>query len=95
MVLVFTMAIHLVIAQVVSLRRVAITQHWSMMSALFFIRFCEHATKSSGICKYERVVGHMKNQFLESFSEKMFQQRTRLNFDTFCALIRVVGSNVE
>jgi hypothetical protein len=37
----------------------------------------------------------MKNQFLESFSEKMFQQHTRLSFDTFCALIRVVGSNVE
>ncbi len=65
------------------------------MSALFFFRFCGHATKSSGICKYERVVGYMKNQFLESFSEKMFQQRTQLSFDTFCALIRVVGSNVE
>ncbi len=62
---------------------------------LFFFRFCGHATKSSSICKYEREVEYMKNQFLESFSEKMFQQRTRLSFDTFCAFIRVVGSNVE
>jgi hypothetical protein len=37
----------------------------------------------------------MKNQFFESFLEKMFQQRTRLSFDTFRALIKVVGSNVE
>jgi hypothetical protein len=37
----------------------------------------------------------MKNQFFESFSEKMFQQCTRSSFDTFHALIRVVGSNVE
>jgi hypothetical protein len=47
-VLVFTMAIHQLIAQVVSLQQVAITQHWSMMSALFFFRFCEHAIKSLG-----------------------------------------------
>jgi len=37
----------------------------------------------------------MKNQFFESFSEKMFQQCTRLSFDTFRALIRVAGLNVE
>jgi len=36
-VLVFTMAIHRIIAQMVSLQRVAITQHWSMMNVLLFL----------------------------------------------------------
>jgi putative copper export protein len=36
MVLVFTMAIHQVIAQVMSLQQVPITQHCSMMSVLLF-----------------------------------------------------------
>jgi predicted NAD-dependent protein-ADP-ribosyltransferase YbiA (DUF1768 family) len=90
------MAIHRVIAQVISLQRIAITQHWSMMSALlFFSDFVNMPLRVQGICKYEKVVGYMKNQFFESFSEKMFQQHTRLSFDTFLALIRVVGSNVE
>jgi hypothetical protein len=41
------MAIHRVIAQVVSLQQVTITQHWSMMSGLlFFYRVCGYATKS-------------------------------------------------
>jgi hypothetical protein len=41
-VLVFTMAIHRVIAQVVSLQLVAITQHWNMMSALLvFSKFVD------------------------------------------------------
>jgi hypothetical protein len=40
-VLVFTMAIHRVIAQVVSLQQVAITQHWNMMSALVFSEFVD------------------------------------------------------
>jgi len=37
----------------------------------------------------------MKKQLFGSFSEKMFQQRTRLSFDTFRALIRVVGPSLE
>jgi hypothetical protein len=36
----------------------------------------------------------MKNQLFESFS-KVFQQCIRLSFDTFCVLIRVVGSSFE
>jgi hypothetical protein len=38
-VLVFTMVIHGVIAQVGSLQRVSITQHWNMMRVLFFSEF--------------------------------------------------------
>ncbi len=38
MVLVFTMAIHQIIAQVVSLQQIAITQHWSMMHVLLFFQ---------------------------------------------------------
>jgi hypothetical protein len=46
-VLLFIMAIHQVIAQVVSLQRVLVTKHWSMMSVLlFFFRVCEFVTKS-------------------------------------------------
>jgi len=68
-----------------------------MISALLlFLEFCEHATKSSKkIWRYERAVGYMKNQLFGSFLEKMFQQCTRLNFDTFCALIKVVGPSLE
>jgi hypothetical protein len=40
-VLVFTMAIHRVIAQVVSLQQVAITQHWNMTSVLFLSKFVD------------------------------------------------------
>jgi hypothetical protein len=47
------------------------------------------------IWRYERVVGHMKNQFFGSISKKMFWQCTRLNFETFHALIRVVGQSLE
>jgi len=36
-VLVFTMAIHRIIAQMVSLQRIDITQHWSMMNVLLFL----------------------------------------------------------
>jgi hypothetical protein len=37
----------------------------------------------------------MKNQLFGSFSKKMFQQCTRLSFDTFCVLIRVGASSLE
>ncbi len=41
-VLVFIMAIHQDIAQVVSLQQVVITQHWNMMSALLvFLEFVD------------------------------------------------------
>jgi len=45
--------------------------------------------------RYEKVVGYMKNQFFGRFSERMFQKRTRLRFDTFHVLIKVVGSSLE
>jgi hypothetical protein len=56
-VLVFTTAIHQVIAQVVSLQQVTITQHWNMMSALFFFRVYGHATTS-----LEHIHGVMRRQ---------------------------------
>jgi hypothetical protein len=37
----------------------------------------------------------MKNQLLQSYFEKMFQQRTRLGYDTFYSLIKVVGPSLE
>jgi hypothetical protein len=55
-ILVYTMAIHQVIAQVVSLQRVTITQHWSIMSALlFFLEFVDMPPKVRSIWKYEKV----------------------------------------
>jgi hypothetical protein len=71
-VLVFTMAIHGVIAQVVSLQRVASTQHWNMMSALFFLEFENMPSRVRSIWRYERVLGYMKNQLFGSFLKKMF-----------------------
>ncbi len=57
-VLVFTMAVHQVIAQVVSLQWVTITQHWSMMNLLlFFSKFVEMPPRRRNIWKYEREVG--------------------------------------
>jgi hypothetical protein len=46
------------------------------------------------MCRYEKVVGYMMNQLLGSFFEKMFWQQTRLRYDTFCSLIRVVCSSL-
>jgi hypothetical protein len=71
-VLVFTMVIHGVISQVVSLQRVAITQHWSMMSVLlFFLEFVDMPPRVRSICRYEKVVAYMKNQLFGSFFKKM------------------------
>jgi hypothetical protein len=53
------------------------------------------ASRVHKMCKYEKVVGYMKNQLFGSFFEKMFWQQTRLRYDTFCSLIRVLGSNLE
>ncbi len=44
--LIFIMAMHQVIAQVIALQRGAIGQHWSMMNAmLFFIEFVDMASR--------------------------------------------------
>jgi hypothetical protein len=72
-VLAFTMAIHGVISQVVSLQRVAITQHWSMMNALlFFLEFVDIPPRVRSIWRYERVFGYMKNQLFGSFLRRCF-----------------------
>jgi hypothetical protein len=47
------------------------------------------------IWKYKRAIGYIKNELFGNFLEKMFRQRTRLNFYTFCALIKVVGPSLE
>jgi hypothetical protein len=43
--------------------------------------------------RYEKVVRYMKNQLLGSFSKMMFWQWTRLSYDTFRSLIRVVSKS--
>jgi hypothetical protein len=45
--------------------------------------------------RYERVVRYMKSQLLGSYFEKMFQQQTRLSYDTFYSLTRVAGPSLE
>ncbi len=62
---------------------------------LFFSKFVDMPPRVRSIWRYEKVVGYMKNQNFGSFLEKMFRQCTRLSFDTFCALIRVVGLSLE
>jgi hypothetical protein len=37
----------------------------------------------------------MKNKFFGSFFKKMFHRCNKLSYDTFCALIRVVGLSLE
>ncbi len=72
--LVFIMAMHRVIAQVVTLQRITIGQHQSMMSAmLFFMELVNMATRICNMWMYERVVRYMKSQHLGSYFEKMFQ----------------------
>ncbi len=66
-----------------------------MSVLLFFLEFVDMPPKVQSIWRYERVVGYTKNQLFGSFLEKMFQQHTRLSFDTFRALIRVVGPILE
>jgi hypothetical protein len=62
---------------------------------LFFLEFVSMPLRVRSIWRYEKVVGYMKNQLFGSFLEKTFRQCTRLSFDTFCALIRVVGTSLE
>ncbi len=53
MVLIFIMAIHQVIAQVISLQQVPITQHWSMTSVLlFFSEFVDMTPRVRSIRRY-------------------------------------------
>jgi hypothetical protein len=54
---------------------------------------CHQEFRSYGGMK--RVVGYMKNQLFEKKSKKMFQQCTRLNFDTFHAYNKVIGPSLE
>ncbi len=60
-----------------------------------FMEFVDMAPRVCNMWRYERVVGCMKNQLLGSFFEKLFWQQMRLNYDTFCSFIRVVGSSLE
>ncbi len=92
--LIFTMAMYQVTAQVVALQSVAIEQHWSMMKVLLFsMEFVDVASKVYNMWRYEKVVRYMKNQLLGSFSKMMFWQWTRLSYDTFRSLIRVVSKS--
>ncbi len=53
MVLIFIMAIHQVIAQVISLQQIPITQHWSMTSVLlFFSEFVDMTPRVRSIWRY-------------------------------------------
>jgi hypothetical protein len=40
-------------------------------------------------------MGYLKNQLLRSISKNMFWQRTKLSYDTFHSLIRVVSPSLE
>jgi len=66
-----------------------------MNALLFFSKFVNMPTRVYNIQRYERVVGYMKNQLFGSFSKKMFFQRTRSRYDTFCDLIRVLSPSLE
>ncbi len=62
---------------------------------LFLSKFVDMPPRLQNIWRHEKVVGYMKNQLFGSFLEKMFQQCTRLSFDIFCALIKVVSPSLE
>jgi len=74
---------------------------WHGIKSLQHVRWhqefvtCDMTSIVHNMCRYEKVVGYMKNQLFGSFFEKMFWQQTKLRYDTFCSLIRVVGSSVE
>jgi hypothetical protein len=77
----------------VSLQGTTIAQHWNMMNAFLFFQSLSTCQQES--TTYEKVVGYMKNQFFGSFSKKMFCQHTRLRYDTFCDLIKVLGPSLD
>ncbi len=67
-----------------------------MMNALLFCsEFVNMSPRVWSIWRYEKAIGYMKNQFFGSVLKKMFQQHTRLSFDTFRVLISVVGPSLE
>jgi len=62
MALIFIIAMHWVIAQVVALQRIAIGQHWSMMSVmLLFMEFVDIVPRVHNMWSYKKAVGYMKN----------------------------------
>jgi len=93
-VLVFIMAIHWFIAQVVSLQPIAIVEDWSMMSALlFFSEFVDVPPKVQNIWKEQ--LDTWKVKILKSFWIDVSTMCTRLSYNIFQALIRVVGPSLE
>ncbi len=86
---------HTIRPVVAKLQWILIEQYWNMMNAmLFFMEFVDMALRVRNMWKHEKVVGYM-NQLLESFFEFFKKQETRLSYDTFRSLIRVVGSSFE
>jgi hypothetical protein len=65
-----------------------------MNEMLFFYGVCWYGIKSLQHVKVWKIGGIHEKSMFEDF-EKMFQQRTRLNYDTFHSLITVVGSSIE
>ncbi len=66
-----------------------------MNAMLFSMEFVDMASRVHNMWRYERTMGYMKNPLLKSFFENMFWQQTRLSYDTFRSLIKVVGTNLE
>jgi len=66
-----------------------------MNALLFCSEFVNMSPRVWSIWRYEKAIGYMKNQFFGSVLKKMFQQHTRLSFDTFRVLISVVGPSLE
>jgi hypothetical protein len=62
---------------------------------LIFSKFMDMSPRVRIIWRYEKAIGYMKNQLFEKKSKKMFQQCTRLNFDTFHAYNKVIGPSLE
>jgi hypothetical protein len=62
---------------------------------VIFHGVCWNGIRVHNMWRYEGVVGCMKNQILGSFYEKMSLKWTRLSYNTFCSLIKIVGSSFE
>ncbi len=63
-----------------------------MCATLFFMEFVDMALRVCNMSRYEGSGVHEESFFEEL---KMFQQWTRLNYDTFHSLTRVVGQSLE
>jgi hypothetical protein len=66
-----------------------------MNALLVFLEYVNMPPRVQSIWKYEEAIGYMENQLFGNFFEKLFRQHTRLNYDTFGVLIRVVGPSLE